>query len=204
MLAGQSPCAVVHDTGYTWLPAGRIDLLLTDPPFNIARDTNFHTYADNAVHSFRFDADKGWDSHSPEAFRAMLGAWAAEFARVLRPGGSFAVFCADAYLSHLWDALAEVGLAPRRVLTWRKPNAVPVNRSVMMMSAVEYVVVGVKPRSGKSRKPVFQATLPLTDTLDLQEIERVLVAGKAADVVDAAVRTALDALPAGLSAAERG
>lgn len=89
---------LVHDSGYAWLPSGSIDLVLTDPPFNIARDTNFHTYEKNTINSYRFDEDKGWDSYSPEGFRELLASWSKEFARVLRPGGSFAVFCADEYL----------------------------------------------------------------------------------------------------------
>ena len=33
---------LVHNDGFSWLPDGSIDLVLTDPPYNVARDTNFH------------------------------------------------------------------------------------------------------------------------------------------------------------------
>lgn len=179
----------VHDDGYSWLPNGSIDLVLTDPPFNIARDTNFHTYEKNTINSFRFDADKGWDSYTPDGFRTLLNAWAKEFARVLRPGGSFAVFCADEYLSDLIAALREAGLKPRRTLTWRKPNAVPVNRKHMMMSACEYIVVGVK-----GSKSVFNADIELAKTDRITDQEIVAVADKAATVMDLEIRKALSAL----------
>jgi len=39
----------VNDDNYLWLPDGSVDLVLTDPPFNIARDTNFHTYEKNTI-----------------------------------------------------------------------------------------------------------------------------------------------------------
>jgi DNA modification methylase len=178
----------VHDDGYSWLPNGSIDLVLTDPPFNIARDTNFHTYEKNTINSFRFDADKGWDSYTPDGFRELLNSWAKEFSRVLRPGGS-AVFCADEYLSDLISALREAGLKPRRTLTWRKPNAVPVNRKHMMMSACEYIVVGVK-----GSKSVFNADIELAKTDRITDQEVVAVADKAASVLDLEIRKALSIL----------
>jgi site-specific DNA-methyltransferase (adenine-specific) len=177
----------VLDDNYQWLPDSSVDLVLTDPPFNIAQDTNFHTYENNTINSYRFDADKGWDSYTPESFIELLNDWAKEFARVLRPGGSFAVFCADDYLSHLINALTAAGLNPRRTLTWRKPNAVPINRKTMMMSACEYIVTGVK-----GGNATFNSDLYLENLSEIEAIEKVLISDKAAAVVEKAVREALD------------
>lgn len=179
----------VNDDNYAWLSDGSVDLVLTDPPFNIARDTNFHTYEKNTINSFRFDKDKGWDTYTPEGFRALLGDWSKEFARVLRPGGSFAVFCADEYLSDLISALRQAGLKPRRTLTWRKPNAVPVNRRHMMMSACEYIVLGVK-----GSKSTFNADLDLRSYHDLSPQEIVSLADKASTVLELEIRRRLNGL----------
>lgn len=176
----------VHDDGFSWLPDQSVDLVLTDPPFNIARDTNFHTYKKNTINSFRFDKDKGWDSYSNEGFKELLNSWALEFNRVLRPGGSFAVFCADEYLSDLISALRNAGLKPRRTLTWRKPNAVPVNRKHMMMSACEYVVIGVK-----GSKSVFNVDIDLSSSEEITDQEVIAIADKAATVLDLEIRKAL-------------
>lgn len=180
---------LVHDDNYKWLPDGSIDLVLTDPPFNIARDTNFHTWEKNTINSYRFDADKGWDSYSPDGFRELLAQWSKEFNRVLRPGGTFAVFCADEYLSDLISALKAAGLKPRRTITWRKPNAVPVNRKHMMMSACEYIVMGVK-----GSKSVFNADIALAEHDRLTDLEIVAVADKAAAVMEQELRKALSGL----------
>ena len=180
---------LVHDSGFTWLPNNSVDLVLTDPPFNIARDTNFHTYENNTINSYRFDADKGWDSYTPEGFRELLGKWSGEFARVLRPGGSFAVFCADEYLSDLIAALKAAGLKPRRTLTWRKPNAVPVNRKHMMMSACEYIVVGVK-----GSKSVFNADIDLSASKQITDQEVIAISDKAAAVAEQEIRKALNSM----------
>ena len=179
---------LVHDSHFQWLPANSIDLVLTDPPFNIARDTNFHTYEGNTINSYRFDSDKGWDSHTPEGFRTLLRQWAIEFQRVLRPGGSFAIFCADEYLSDLIAALKAAGLKPRRTLTWRKPNAVPINRKHMMMSACEYIVLGVK-----GSKSVFNADLVLANHEKLTDQEIVAISDKAGTVAEQEIRKALRA-----------
>jgi DNA modification methylase len=170
----------VQASDFDFVPDGSVDLVLTDPPFNIARKTNFHTYKNNRVHSFQHDAGKGWDTHTSEDFIDVMGAWAREFRRVLRPGGSFAVFCADAYLSHLWDAMVAQGLEPKRAFTWRKPNAVPVNRSRLPMSACEYVVWG-----RKKGPHTFNADLLPGSSDDPGEelIERSIVADKAASIV---------------------
>jgi DNA modification methylase len=177
---------LVRDDSYTWCPNNSIDLILTDPPFNIARDTNFHTYEKNTINSFRFDKDKGWDSYSPEGFRELLSQWALEFERVLRPGGSFAIFCADEYLSDLIAALRNAGLKPRRTVTWRKPNAVPVNRKHMMMSACEYIVVGVK-----GSKSVFNSTLKTASAQLLSPLEIVAISDKASTVLEQEIRKVL-------------
>lgn len=178
---------LVQDDNFAWVPENSIDLVLTDPPFNIARDTNFHTYEGNTINSYRFDEDKGWDSYSAEGFRSLLGQWSIEFNRVLRPGGSFAVFCADEYLSDLINALRSAGLKPRRTLTWRKPNAVPVNRKHMMMSACEYIVLGVK-----GSKSVFNSDIELSDNKEFSYQEMISISDKAATVAEQEVRKALN------------
>lgn len=176
----------VKTDSFTWVPDNTIDFILTDPPFNIAQDTNFHTYNKNTVNSYRFDGNKGWDTYTKEEFVKLLNVWSVEFERVLRPGGNFAIFCADIYLSHLMNALKTNGLKPRRAMTWRKPNAMPVNRQTMMMSACEYLIVGVK-----GSNAVFNSTIPLSELKNLGDVEQTIIADKAANVVEKAVKEAI-------------
>lgn len=175
---------------FDWCQTESIDLILTDPPFNIARDTNFHTYEKNTINSYRFDKGKGWDSYTPEDFRKQLKDWALNFYRVLRPGGSFAIFCADEYLSDLIWSLREAGLKPRRTITWRKPNAVPVNRAHMMMSACEYIVYGVKKSNA-----VFNSDIEKQNSEKLTPIEVTFLSDKVGSIVSNRVQKALEGLP---------
>lgn len=167
-----------------------VDFILTDPPFNISKETNFHTYRKNRVHSYQFDGESGqpWDTYTHEGFLTLLDGWAQEWRRVLRRGGGFAVFCADTYVSHLMEAMTRNGLSPRRVVVWRKNNAVPVNRAYMPLSGNEYVVVGVK----KGGKSVFNADVPLVEQgLDERIVEATVVADKVSTIVSARIRESM-------------
>lgn len=184
----ESKFIALHGDNFAWVPDKSVDLILTDPPFNIAQDTNFHTWDQNTINSYRFDQDKGWDTYDHDQFLAMLQSWADGFARVLKPGGNFAIFCADAYVSHLMEALTNAKLKPRRLVTWQKPNAVPINRQSMMMSACEYVIVGVK-----GSKATFNSDIGIDDLETLSDVSSILLADKAGRVVEKAVREAITA-----------
>lgn len=179
---------------YKFVANGTIDFVLTDPPFNISKKTNFASYEKNTIHSYQFDDESGedWDSYTHNDFLVKLDEWASEWARVLRKGGSFAIFCADAYVSHLMEALKNNGMNPRRLITWRKNNAVPVNRQYMPMSANEYIVVGVK----EGKNVVFNSDVKLIQqSLEDRIIEATIVADKVSTIVYSQIRESILNLP---------
>ena len=179
---------------FKFVEGSSVDFVLTDPPFNISKKTNFASYEKNTIHSYQFDSESGedWDSYSHEEFLEKLDEWSSEWSRVLRKGGSFAIFCADSYTSHLMEALKKNGLSPRRLITWRKNNAVPVNRQYMPMSANEYIVVGVK----EGKNVTFNADVPIVEqSLDHKIIESTIVADKVSTIVYTKVKEAVLNLP---------
>lgn len=190
------PNLVLHNgDNFRFVDNATVDFVLTDPPFNISKKTNFATYEKNTIHSYQFDSDSGenWDSYSHEEFLLKLDEWSKEWSRVLRKGGSFAVFCADSYISHLMEALKANGLSPRRLITWRKNNAVPVNRQYMPMSGNEYIVVGVK----EGKNVVFNSDVPIHEQkLEDKVIEATIVADKVSTIVYTKVREAILNMPA--------
>jgi DNA modification methylase len=92
--------------------------------------------------------------------------------------------------------LKDAKLKPRRTLTWRKPNAVPVNRKHMMMSACEYIVLGVK-----GSKAVFNADIDFKEEPEITVQEVIAISDKASTIIDLEIRKALDKLDARPSAA---
>lgn len=136
-----------------------IDLLLTDPPYNISDVGAKPVWVDpktgenkNTIHSQKFSEtfDQDWDNITHSDFLKQLQDWSNLWFRKLRKGGSFAVFISDRYISHLWEAMESAGLEPKRVVTWKKPAAVPFNRQVNMVSGCEYIIWGIKPKGPRT------------------------------------------------------
>ena len=96
-----------------------IDLLLTDPPYNISdRGAQEVSWVDpvtgknkNAIHSQKFDKkfEENWDSLDDAAFKQQLVEWSEVWFNKMRKGGTFCVFISDVYISHLWEAMESVG-----------------------------------------------------------------------------------------------
>lgn len=131
-----------------------IDLLLTDPPYNISENGAKPSWIDketgenkNSIHSQKFSEnfEDDWDSVSHEEFIAQLNEWSEMWFSKLRKGGAFCVFISDQYISYLWHIMKSKGFEPKRVITWKKPAAVPFNRKVNPVSGCEYILWGIKP-----------------------------------------------------------
>jgi site-specific DNA-methyltransferase (adenine-specific) len=146
----QGNCLEVSDQ----IEDGSIDLLLTDPPYNISNDGAKPVWKDpvtgenkNTIHSQRFSEsfDEDWDAVTHEEFLLQLEQWSKFWFKKLRKGGSFAVFISDQYISYLWKIMEKEGFEPKRVWTWKKPAAVPFNRQVNPVSGCEYILWGIKP-----------------------------------------------------------
>ena len=143
-------CTLVADQ----IADNSVDLLLTDPPYNISDDGAKPEWRDpdtgknkNTIHSQRFDEnfDSNWDSVTHEEFLKQMQSWSTMWYKKLRKGGAFAVFISDQYISYLWKIMKDTGFEPKRIFTWKKPAAVPFNRKVNPVSGCEYVLWGIKP-----------------------------------------------------------
>ena len=172
-----------------------VDFLLTDPPYNISENGAAPEWTDpvtgenkNGIHSQRFDDafEENWDSVSHEEFVEQLHQWSEVWGKKLRKGGTFAIFISDRYISYLWSALESVGLEPKRVITWKKPAAVPFNRKVNPVSGCEYILWGIKPGG----KRTFNSTIE-AGTL----VERNSIADKISSIVYRAVRESSSDIP---------
>lgn len=136
-----------------------IDLLLTDPPYNISEDGAQPVWIDKAtgknkttIHNQKFSEsfEQNWDDVQHDEFLKQIDGWAKMWFKKIRRGGSFAIFISDQYVSYLWTAMENAGFEPKRVWTWKKPAAVPFNRQVNPVSACEYVLFGIKPKGSRT------------------------------------------------------
>ncbi|HEY2251849.1 MAG TPA: site-specific DNA-methyltransferase, partial [Planctomycetaceae bacterium] len=84
------------------MPAGTIDLVFADPPFNIG-----------------YEYDQYHDRRDDEAYVAWSRAWIAEVHRVLKPGGTFWLSIGDEYAAELKVAAEhQVGFFTRSWVVW--------------------------------------------------------------------------------------
>ena len=183
----QGDCLEVADQ----IADGSIDFVLTDPPYNISNDGAKPVWIDpetgenkNTIHSQKFSEnfDQDWDAVTHDQFLLQLEQWSKLWHNELRKGGSFAVFISDQYISYLWKTMADVGLEPKRVWTWKKPAAVPFNRGVNPVSGCEYIVWGIKPGG----KRTFNSDTDLNSIVD-----RYAVADKVSSIVYREVKDGL-------------
>lgn len=95
------------------IPDKSIDLLLTDPPYNISKNNNFKTMG-------RSGLDFGeWDH------KFDLISWLSGISRIMNDGSSIIIFTAWRNLGVLDNKLNDEGFIGKDVFRWIKSNQIP-------------------------------------------------------------------------------
>ena len=142
------------------LPGNSIDLILTDPPYTISKETGFKSVK-KGVTRFAISMDFGkWD-HDLINLHSMTE----EFYRVLKDGGTVIIWYDIWKLGLLKDILINNKFRMIRHIVWQKTNPVPLNmKSTYLSNSREFAVVAVKGNhnnfkseydNGLYRHPIF-------------------------------------------------
>ena len=110
------------------IPDRSVDLILTDPPYNIARKNNFHTMGRSGLDFGEWD--KGFDQLT----------WLEEIPRILSRNGSAIIFNAWANLGDIAHKCEAMGLTVKDMLRWEKTNPMPRNRDRRYITDFECAV----------------------------------------------------------------
>ncbi len=125
-----------------------IDLVLTDPPYLISRDTGFSAVK-NGVKRFAVSMDFGkWDKEFEGFAEAVC-----EMYRVLKQGGTCIIFYDLWKITTLKEIMELAGFKQIRMIEWIKTNPVPLNsKTNYLTNAREIALLGVK-----GSNPVFNS-----------------------------------------------
>jgi len=98
------------------IPNGSVDLILTDPPYNIARINNFTSMGRQGIDFGEWDKD------------ADITSWLYEIPRILNKDGSVIIFNDWKNLGNIARICESLGLVVKDMLRWVKTNPMPRNR----------------------------------------------------------------------------
>ena len=135
------------------IESNSIDLIITDPPYLISRDSNFKQISDSTSKEmstkYNISIDFGdWDKVELN-FNYLFKEWF----RILKKGGTLIVFYDVWKSNEIKESANIVGFKQPRVCAWTKTNPVPINSKTNYLSnATEYFFTFVK-----GGKPTFNS-----------------------------------------------
>ena len=137
------------------IPDKSIDLCLTDPPYNIARNNNFSTMGRAGIDFGEWD--KGFD----------LFSYIDQVNRILKKDGSFVVFNAWRNLGAIADYAETQGFETKDMIRLEKSNPMPRNRDRRYITDYECAIWFVKKgakwtfnrQDEKYQRPKFVASI---------------------------------------------
>lgn len=129
------------------LTENSVDLVLTDPPYTISKDTGFGSVKDGEKR-FSVSMDFGdWDKDLIDLRKLAIG-----MHRCLREGGTAIVWYDLWKITPLEQAMNHAGFKMSRIIIWQKTNPVPINqRATYLSNSREVAIVSVK-----GGKPTFK------------------------------------------------
>lgn len=118
------------------LPNKSVDLILTDPPYNLGlfmhkRGTNIKGMRDNHF------AYSGWDDMEYSQWCRVMRRFMKECARVLKDKGSLIMFMSILKVERLIDYATSSGLYYKTVGIWHKTNPMPRNMNLHFLNSIE-------------------------------------------------------------------
>ena len=119
------------------LPAGSVDLVFADPPYNLQLKGTLHRPDNSLVDA----VDDAWDRFDGfAAYDAFTRAWLAEARRILKPNGALWVIGSYHNIFRVGAALQDAGFWILNDVIWRKANPMPNFRGKRLTNAHETMI----------------------------------------------------------------
>ena len=119
------------------LPAGLVDLIFADPPYNLQLKGDLHRPDNSLVDA----VDDHWDQFSSfEAYDRFTRSWLAAAKRLLKPNGAIWVIGSYHNIFRVGAALQDQGFWLLNDVVWRKSNPMPNFRGKRLTNAHETLI----------------------------------------------------------------
>lgn len=118
--------------GMRLIPDNSIDLLLTDPPYNLSRKNNFHTMGRKGVDFGEWDKDFNQTE------------WLEIACDKVTKGGSAIVFNDYKNIGDMKEVFESKGFTIKQMIIWHKTNPMPRNRDRLYVTSIEIALWVVK------------------------------------------------------------
>jgi len=141
------------------IPSGSVDMILTDPPYNIAQDNNFKSMGRSGLDFGEWD--KGFNQKK----------WLYSIKDITTKNATVVIFNTFQNLTDTQRILEKNGFIYKDFLVMEKSNPMPRNRDRRYINACEYALVMVK----KGSKWVFNR---ISDKYDSNVMKTSVVSGK--------------------------
>ena len=136
----------------SYIDENSVDLILTDPPYNISKKNNFKSMNRSGI-------DFGdWDKNGD------LLTWIDEIPRVMKKGSSIVIFNSWRNLNDIAERLEQNGFIVKDIIRWEKTNPMPRNRDRRYVVDYEFAIWAVE----KHNKWIFNRQ---SSTYDRAEIK---------------------------------
>lgn len=116
------------------LPDNSVDLVLTDPPYNISKPNRFASMNRQSIDFGEWDKD------------ADILTWLTLLDRIVKKNGSVVIFNAWRNVADIADVLDANGFETKDLIRWVKDNPMPRNRDRRYVADFEQAVWAVKKR----------------------------------------------------------
>ena len=129
------------------IESNSINLILTDPPFNISRKSNYHKHSNNIKFN-KISIDFGyWDKDID--FDILFE----HYYRVLKPGGTLILFYDIWKCNIIKEIASKYKFKQHRICQWVKSNPVPINSKKNYLSnGIEFFFSFIK-----DKNPIFNS-----------------------------------------------
>ena len=147
------------------LPAGSVDLIFADPPYNLQLGGDLHRPNNSRVDG----VEDAWDRFDSLAdYDRFTRAWLSAAQRVLKDSGSLWVIGSYHNIFRIGAALQDLGFWILNDVVWRKTNPMPNFRGKRFTNAHETMIWCAKSRDQKSYTFNYHAMKALNDDLQMR------------------------------------